>query len=64
MKKDLVTTRQMTNKVNSCKLIDSTLRHYPLAKIHVDTPYYVGQVKVMCMEDPIRDLAIGNIPGA
>ena len=55
VKKDLVTTRQMTDKVYSCKLIDSTLHHYPVAKIHVDTPYYIGKAEVMCMEDSICD---------
>ena len=52
MKKDLVTTRQMTDKVNNCKLIGSTLHHYPVAQIHGDTPYYKGEVEVMWLEDP------------
>ena len=26
-------------------------------------PYYTGIVKVLCMETPIRDIIIGNIPG-
>ena len=64
VKKDLVTTRQMTDKVHSCKLIDSTVCHYPVAKIHMDTLYYIGEVEVICMEDPICDLLISNIPGA
>ena len=64
VKQDLVTTRRMTDEVYSCKLIDRTLHHYPVAKIHMDTPYYTGEVEVMCIEDPICDLGIGNIPGA
>ena len=54
----------MTNKVYSCKLLDCTLHHYPVVMIHVDTPYYKGEVEVMCMEDPICDLVIGHILGA
>ena len=54
----------MTDKVYSCKLIDSTLRHYAGAKIQLDTPYYIGEVEVMCMEDSICDLVISNILGA
>ena len=30
----------------------------------MDTLFYRREVEVMCMEDPICDLVIGNIPGA
>ena len=64
MKKDLVITRKMTDKVYSCMLNDSALRRYPVAKIPLDTLYYIGEVEVTSMEDPICDLVIGNILGA
>ncbi len=45
-------------------LIDGTVRRFPIAAIHVDTPYYTGDVEAMCMEWSIYDLIIGNIQDA
>jgi len=64
VKRDLVQPEQMTGKVHICKLFDSSLRQYPIARIHVDTPYYTGEVEAMVVKKPICDLIIGNIPGA
>ena len=59
----LVRPEQMTGEVHTCVLIDGTVRKFPLAKVQVDTPYYVGEVECMCMEKPICDLIIGNFLG-
>ena len=32
--------------------------------VELDTPYYRGTTKVLCMETPVQDIIIGNIPGA
>ena len=64
VRRDLVQPEQMTGKVHICKLFDSSLRQYPIARIHVDTPYYKGEVEAMVVKKPICDLIIGNIPGA
>ena len=53
----------MTSEVHTCVLLDGTVRKFPLAKVQVDTPYYVGEVECMCMEKPICDLIIGNFLG-
>ena len=45
-------------------LIDSNIRKFPIVKLQVDTPYFVGEVEAMCMENPICNLVIGNLPGA
>ncbi len=44
-------------------LADGTMRAFPVAWIHVDTPYYQGKVKASCTETPVFDLVLGNIPG-
>jgi len=44
-------------------LIDGTVRRVPVAKIEIDTPYYSGQVKAVCMRNPLYDVIILNIPG-
>ena len=39
------------------------MRKVEAANIYVDTPFYEGQLEVLCMEQPIYDLIIGNING-
>ena len=43
---------------------DRTLKETPIAEIEVDTPYYRGVTRDICLRDPLFDLVIGNIPGA
>ena len=54
---------QLTGDVHLCRLIDGTLRRFPIARVRVDTPYLAGEIEAMCMRDPIYDLIIGNLPG-
>ncbi|PIK60000.1 hypothetical protein BSL78_03079 [Apostichopus japonicus] len=54
---------QMTGDVKTCILIDGTVRQYPVANILVDTPYFSGSVSALCMNDPVYDLILGNVPG-
>ena len=35
-----------------------------MAKIHVDTPYLIGEVEALCADDSLYDLIIGNVDGA
>ena len=44
-------------------LIDGTVRRVPVAEIEIDTPYYNGQVKAVCMRNLLYDVIIGNVPG-
>jgi len=32
--------------------------------VEFDTPYFIGKTKVLCMDNPVQDIIIGNIPGA
>ena len=63
VKKDLVSSEQFIGKQIACILIDGTVRRFPIAEISIDTPYYQGIVEAMCMDQPVYDLIIGNIPG-
>ena len=49
-------------------MVDSSSRVLPEAKVSIDTPYYKGEVLVLCPENPlvdlIVDLIVGKIPGA
>jgi len=45
-------------------LIDGIVKRYPTAMVELDTPYFIGKIKVLCMDNPVQDIIIGNIPGA
>ena len=38
-------------KAHMCVVIDGTIRRFPLVKMQVTTPYYVGVVEVMLDEE-------------
>ena len=37
------------------------MRVCPVARINVITPFYIGQVEALIMDNPVYDLIIGNI---
>ena len=45
-------------------VFDQTVTRAPIAKIRVDTPYYVAEVNALCFPEPICESIIGNTPGA
>ena len=44
--------------------VDCTLKRAPMVKVEMDTPFYVGAVEALCLQDPLFDLIIGNVPAA
>ena len=60
VKKSLVEDHQFTGNETLCTLIDGTVMKYPLARIHINTPYYIGTIEAMCMDRPIYDFVLGN----
>jgi len=64
VKSSLVKPEQMTGSYELCMLIDGVVKRYPPAIVDLDTPYYTGMVKVLCMDTPVQDIIVGNIPGA
>ena len=44
-------------------MIDGTVRKTPVAEVEVNTPYYQGKVRAVCMRNPLYDVIIGNISG-
>jgi len=62
--KSLVKPEQMTGSYELCMLIDRIVKRYPTAMVEHDTPYFIGKTKVLCMDNPVQDIIIGNIPGA
>ena len=64
VREDLVPKERFLRKKSLVRLADGQVQCYPVASFNVETPYYVGQVKAVCMPTPLYDMIIGNIPGA
>ena len=65
IKLDLVNQGELTGEKGYVTTFDKTLQiRAPIAKIEVDTPYYVGEVEALCVQEQVADLIIVNITGA
>lgn len=64
VKRKVVETHQLTGREGYMRLVDNSVKRTPLAKITIDIPYFTGEVEVLCLQDVIYDLIIGNVPGA
>jgi len=56
--------RNTTGSYELCMLIDGIVKRYPTVMVELNTPYFNGKTKVLCMDNPVQDIIIGNIPGA
>ena len=45
-------------------MVDHTMIDVPLANVYLDSPYYKGHCKVMCVSSPVYPVIIGNLKGA
>ena len=63
VKRDLVKDEQLLDSTQKCVLLDGTARNVPVARIQIDSPYFVGTVNALCMTNPLYDLILGNIAG-
>ncbi|XP_022095014.1 uncharacterized protein LOC110981615 [Acanthaster planci] len=64
VRRDIVEEDKLTGRIQPCILLDGTVRRVPVASIDVDTPFFVGKVEALCMDNPLYDLIIGNVSGA
>ena len=44
--------------------VDHTLTDMQLANVYLDSPYYNGHCKLMCVSSPVHPVIIGNVRGA
>ena len=55
---------ELTGKKGNVITFDKTLLiRASIAKIEVDTLYYVEEVEALCVQEPVADLIVGNITG-
>ncbi|XP_021341977.1 uncharacterized protein LOC110442615 [Mizuhopecten yessoensis] len=64
VRRDLVNDNELLNMMQTCKLVDGREISVPIAQVRLDTPYYSGTANVWCMNCPLYDVIIGNVPGA
>ncbi|KAK3873792.1 hypothetical protein Pcinc_021217 [Petrolisthes cinctipes] len=64
VRKSLVPASKFTGRNCSVRLANCVVERYPLAQVHIECPYFTGTVNAVCMEEPIYDVLIGNVPGA
>ena len=62
--KDLVPESAFTGRSHTMVMVDYSSRVVPEVKVSIDTPHYKGEVLALCVEKPLVDLIIGNMPGA
>ena len=55
---------QLTGEIRSVRQLLGTTERVPVARVTVDTPYLVGDVDALCVNESLYDLVIGNVPGA
>ena len=48
----------------SLQMVDHTLIDVPLANIYLDSQYYKGDCRVMCVSSAVYPMIIGNVQGA
>ena len=48
----------------SLQMVDHMLIDVPLANVYLDSPYYKGHCRVMCVSYPVYTVIIGNVRGA
>ena len=54
----------MTGSYELCMLIDWAEKQFPTGTVEIDTPFYKSHAKALCMDNPVQEVIIGNIPGA
>ncbi|XP_068204582.1 uncharacterized protein [Palaemon carinicauda] len=64
IKKKFVDPDLYTRTLVLVTLADNSFRRAPIAKIHINTPYLIGELEAVCLPDAPYDLLIGSVPCA
>ena len=63
VKRSLIRPADMTGQLKLMVMIDRTMLRVPTAMCHIRSQMYTGIAEVLCLENPIHDLIIGNVDG-
>ena len=64
IRRELVNETDFTGEMGHIMTVDRTIKQAPMAKVEVGTLFSVGTVQTLCLQDPLFDLIIENVPGA
>ena len=64
LRRSLVEPSEFTGEERTPMMIDRSGIQAPTAICMVNCPVYSGRVEALCLDDPVCDVIIGNIPGA
>ena len=59
--RESVDEMDFTGEMRHIMTVDRTIKRAPMAKVEVDTPFCVGTVEALCLQDPLFDLIIENV---
>ena len=54
----------LVHKTGTSRMVDHTLIDVPFTNVYLDSPYYKGHCRVMCVSSPVYPVIIGNVRGA
>ena len=57
----LVDDSKLTGEEHLLYMIDNSVLHVPTAICHIRTHFFSGEVEVLCLQNPVCDLILGNI---
>ncbi|XP_042145250.1 uncharacterized protein LOC121835301 [Ixodes scapularis] len=64
VRRSLIADEDLTGTSKAVSLVDGTVKVLPEARLSMRTPFFSGEVTALCMESPLYDIILGNIPGA
>ena len=64
IKRELMDETDFTGEMGHIMMVDRMFKRASMAKVEQDAPFYVGTVEALCLQDPLFDLIIGNVPAA
>ena len=64
VREGLVDKESFVDGQQECMMADGSVIKTALAKVYIDSPYFVGEVIAWCMQNPLYDVSIGNVDGA
>ena len=64
VKEALVRKGQFTGHRQTVRLIDGSIKHFPVGKLILYSPYFEGEIEAVCMPDGLYGVVIGNVKGA
>ena len=63
IRRSFVQANQYLPRKMAVQLFDGQIKEFPLAKIHVESPFYNGSVECCVIDAPPYDLVLGNVDG-